>query len=124
MGIVRSVAAVIVGYVVFAVSAVALFVVAGRDAHAAAPATFMIFSTAYGLLFAALGGYLAALIGGRREMLHATILAVILAAGAASSMFTRPEGGTLWAQIAALLFMTPAATLGGWVRVRQRTPPS
>lgn len=119
MAIARSVAAVIAGYVFFAVSVVALFVVAGRDAHAAAPATFMIFSTAYGIVAAAVAGYLAGLIAGRREVLHATIVTVTIAVGAVSSMFTRPEGGTLWAQIAAL-FMAPAAILGGRMRGRQR----
>ena len=41
----------IVGYLVFAVSAVALFVVTGRDAHAEAPVWFMVGSTLYGMLF-------------------------------------------------------------------------
>ena len=118
----RSIAAVIAGYVVFAVSAVALFVIAGRDAQAAAPVGFMIFSTVYGMLFAGLAGYLAARIAGRRELLHAAIVTTIIAAGAVSAIFTRPEGGTIWAQLAAVLLMAPAATLGGWLR-RPRSVP-
>ena len=119
----RSIAAVVAGYVVFAVSAVALFAGAGRDAHAAAPMWFMVFSTVCGMAFATLAGYLAARIAGRRELLHAGMVSAIIAVGAVSSIFTRPIGGTLWGQIAALALMAPAATLGGVLRRQPGTTP-
>ena len=118
---VRSVIGVIVGYVLFAATAVALFASTGRDAHAAAPLWFMAFSTLYGMAFAAAGGYLTALIARRAEVTHGIVLAVLIAAGAVISVFTRAAGATVWSQLAALFLMAPCAVLGGELRRRQRS---
>ncbi len=100
---------VVVGYAVFAGTANLLFSLSGRDPHAAAPIFFMLLATLYGLIFAALGGYLAALIGGSRE--PAIALAVIIGAGALVSLIL--ASGAHWSQLAALIFMAPAAFFGG-----------
>jgi RsiW-degrading membrane proteinase PrsW (M82 family) len=118
MMIMRSIGSVIVGYLVFAVAAVALFAITGRDAHAEAPVWFMVGSTLYGMLFAAVGGYIAALLAGRSPVAHAFAITVIIALGTLASIFTRPAGGTIWSQLAALFLMAPSATVGGWVASR------
>ena len=117
----RSVVGLIAGYLLFAGAAVALFAGTGRDAHSAAPLWFMVLSTLYGMAFAAAGGYLTALIARRAETVHGIVLAVVIAAGAVISVFTRTVGATVWSQLAALILMAPCAALGGQLRRRQRT---
>jgi hypothetical protein len=118
MKIVRSIASVIAGYLIFGISAGVLFRLAQRDPHAPAPAAFMILSTVYGVVFACLGGYAAARIAQRLELLHAAILALLMATGALISLFAELGRGSAWSQIAALLFMAPAAALGGMIRLK------
>jgi hypothetical protein len=116
----RSFGAVIAGYVSFTVLAVALFAVTGRDAHAPAPLTFMIGSTLCGMLFAGLGGYVAARLAGRGPLAHAAALAVVIALGAGISLVTSPGGDAAWSQVAAMFLMAPSALLGGLVLIVSR----
>jgi hypothetical protein len=115
----KSVLAVLVGYLVFGISAVFLFQVAGVDPRQEPGLGFRIWSTLYGVFFAMSGGYVAARIAGKKEITHASAVACILAVLATVSLIAQPGHGSLWSQIAALGFMTPAAVLGGFVRARQ-----
>lgn len=112
----RSFGAVIAGYLLFAVLAVALFAVTGRNAHAPAPLAFMIGSALCGMLFAGLGGYVAARLAGRRPLTHAAALALVIAFGAGISIVTSPRGDAVWSQVTAMFLMAPSAILGGLVR--------
>src|SRR5262245_28833916 len=112
----RSIGAVIAGYLVFAVLAVTLFAVTGRNAHAPAPPAFMVGSIVCGMLFAGLGGYVAALLAGRQPVAHATALTVVIASLAGVSLLTSPPGDAIWSQVAAVLLMAPSAILGGRAR--------
>jgi putative membrane protein (TIGR04086 family) len=112
----RIVAGVVVGYVVFAVLAVALFVLTGRDAHAAQDLSFMVLSTVYGMGCAFLGGYVAGRIAGRREGVAGAVVATFIALGALASIPSVPKGTFPWSQICALVLMAPCALLGGMVR--------
>ena len=94
--ILRSIAAVLVGYVVFAASSFAVFRLSGHAPHAPAPVPFMLLAIASGVVFAALGGYVAGSLAGRRPLGH----------------------GAIWTQVAALTLMAPSAVLGGWLRAR------
>jgi surface polysaccharide O-acyltransferase-like enzyme len=116
---VKSVLAVLVGYLVFGISAILLFQVAGVDPQQEPQFGFRIWSTLYGVFFALAGGYIAARIAGKKEVTHASAVACILAVIATVSLIAQPGHGLLWSQIAALGFMTPAAILGGVVRARQ-----
>jgi hypothetical protein len=116
---IRSVIAIIVGYFVFAVSAALLFSISGRDPHDAVPAWFLVTSVLYGCAFAALGGYLAALIARRKAFKHAAILTIVIGAGALVSLLSRPGKGAIWSQAAALLLMAPSAMAGGYFRKQQ-----
>jgi|SRR5665213_463867 len=115
----RSVLAVIVGYLIFALSAFAFFQITGQPPHQAAPIPIMLASIAFGMVFALLGGYVAAWLARRRPLAHASAVAVLLALGAAISLLGTLGTGAIWSQVAALALMAPAAVLGGWLRLRQ-----
>ncbi len=110
--------AVIVGYAVFAVSAGALFHLAGQDPHGEASVPFMVGATVYGVAFAFVGGYVGGWIASRRPLAHGVAVAGVLALGASVSLFATLGKGHVWSQIAALTAMAPAAACGGWLRNR------
>src|SRR5262245_40826968 len=112
---IRSIIAIMAGYFVFAVSAGLLFSLSGRDPHDSVPAWFLVTSILYGCLFAALGGYLAALIARRKVIQHAAALTIVIGAGALVSILSRPGAGAIWSQLAALLLMAPSAMVGGYI---------
>jgi hypothetical protein len=115
----KSVLAVLVGYLVFGIPTILLFTVAGVDPRQEPELGFRIWSTAYGVFFAFTGGYVAARIAGKKEITHASAVACILAFLATVSLIAQPGHGSLWSQIAALGFMTPAVIFGGVLRARQ-----
>jgi hypothetical protein len=116
---VRSVVAVLVGYIVFAASTYAFFRLSGQAAHAVASPTFMLVSIAVGVVFALAGGYAAGVIAGRRPFAHAVAMAVLIAVGATVSLVSTLGEGSIWSQVSALALMAPSAALGGWLRARQ-----
>jgi hypothetical protein len=118
----KSVAGVVVGYLVFAVSAGLLFWATGRDPHQDQGSGFILFSVLYGIAFAAAGGFLAGVIAARKPRQHAVAVALVVAIGASLSMLAQPGAGSRWSQLTALVFMAPAALAGGFVRGRQVEP--
>jgi len=116
----KSLAAVFTGYLLFAVSAVALFQVSRRDPHRAQDIAFVVFSVLYGMAFAFAGGYVAAAIAGRRPLLHGGAVALILALGAAVSFLAQPAAGSRWSQVTAFVLMAPSAFAGGVMRSKRR----
>jgi hypothetical protein len=110
---VRSLFAVVAGYLVFGLSAVILFQVAGVDPHAQSTAGFKIFSVVWGIAFAIGAGFFAAKLAPRRPLWHAGIVAALVALAAMVSL--AGMSGTRWTQIAAILFTTPSVILGGWL---------
>ena len=116
IALLRSFVAVVVGYVIFAVSAYAVFRLSGHPAHEAASAPFMVLSIACGVIFALVGGYVAGWLAGRRALAHGVAMALLLATGASVSLASTLGRGAVWSQLAALLLMAPSAVLGGWLR--------
>jgi hypothetical protein len=116
----RGLLGIVAGYIIFAGSAVLLFLISRHDPHAPASSGFLVFSVVYGIVFAFLAGYVAAAIAGLGGMLYAMGVAIAIAAGALVSLIARPGKGAIWSQVAALLLMAPAALVGGYVRTRQR----
>ena len=114
----RSVAAVFLGYVVFAASAAALFALSGHAAHASASWAFVGVTVASGVVFAVAGGYVAGWLAGRRPVTHAMAMAAVLAAVATVSLAQTLGHGAVWSQVAALTVMAPSAVMGGWWRAR------
>ncbi len=124
ISILRSVVAVLVGYAVFAASAFAVFRLSGHAPHATASVPFMLLTSASGVVFAALGGYVAGWLAGRRPLAHAVAMALLLAAGAIASLVSTLGHGAVWTQVTALVLMAPSAVLGGWLRARAVRAPS
>jgi hypothetical protein len=114
MNILRHLAAVVAGYLVFGLSAAALFQISGRQPHDAAPLGFMIGATAYGMSFAALGGYVAAKLAPEGPILHAGAVTMLIELGAFASLLAR-VGDSIWSQLAAVVLMGPCALAGGWL---------
>ena len=82
----RRILGVIVGYVIFAVAAVLLFQLTRRNPHAAQPMVFMAVSVAYGIVFAMIGGYVSAALGGGSPRVQGAAVAFVIALGATVSM--------------------------------------
>jgi hypothetical protein len=122
----RSILAIVVGFLV--IGALAF----GMDAamRTAMPNLFgpggrvdnvplLLFTQFYVFVFAAAGCYLAAVIAGRRPMLHALILGVLgLVFNIVGSMKLW-DTAPAWYHIVALLLVMPAAWVGGQLRERQ-----
>src|SRR5882672_10674865 len=85
MRIGRSIVSVMVGYLIFAGAAFALFQISGQPPHQAAPVMFMFGSIVFGGAFALLGGYMAGWLAKRRPLAHGISVAAVLALGAGSS---------------------------------------
>jgi hypothetical protein len=109
----RTIAGIILGYLLFALTAFALFRVTNQDPHAPAPMGFEITAIVYGAFFAFLAGYWGTAIAGRSDMWVAAIIALIMAAGAIASMV---KVGVGWSPLSALVLMVPAVLVGGYVR--------
>jgi nitrate/nitrite transporter NarK len=114
----RTIIGIIVGYLIFAVTAFFLFRLTHVDPHAPASLTFEVFAIVYGVIFAALGGYVGSAIGGKHALWVAFTIAAIMAAGAAASLMAT---GVSWSPVSALVCMVPAAVAGGWLRLRQQS---
>ncbi len=109
---------VILGYLLFELLWFAVFRVTNTDPHAPASISFQLGAVVCGLLFALLAGYLASFIGGRPHFVAAWIVGGLIALTAVIIMI---RYGAAWPQLAALLFMAPAAVIGGWsYRLRNR----
>lgn len=121
MTIVRSVVAVVVGYLIFAVSAFAFFRLSGQAPHAVAPVPIMATSIAVGMVAAVLGGYVAARLAPGQPLAHGVAVAVVLAIGAAVSLMMTATSGAVWSQVAALVAMAPCAVLGGRLGAGRRS---
>lgn len=116
----RSLFALIAGYLVFAIAAGVLFGVSGRDPHADAPAGFKIFSVAYGAIFAFLAGYTAAALAARKPSAHAAAVAAILMLAAAGSWIASRGLGSAWTEIATIVVSAPLTVAGGMFFERRR----
>jgi RsiW-degrading membrane proteinase PrsW (M82 family) len=66
MKILRSIASVVLGYLVFAIAAVLFFKLSGQPPHAPAPPSIMAASILVGIVAAFAGGFIAASLAGRK----------------------------------------------------------
>jgi hypothetical protein len=113
----RTIGGIVVGYLTFAVGAVLIFALSGRDAHAAVSPWFLAVSVVAGVILALGAGYIAGRVARRADNLAGIAVASIIALGAVVSLAFSPGGGAIWSQLAALVLMAPAAVVGGrWGR--------
>lgn len=111
--VIRTIVGVIVGYALFGVASVSLFMMTGRRPHDPAAIDFAIVATVYGMVAAFLAGLIATWLSGRTDARAGKFTGALIALGAIVSMFTIPVGGDHWPQIAALVAMAPCAIVGG-----------
>jgi hypothetical protein len=116
----RSVAAVLGGFLVFSLSAVLLFNISGRPPERWPGAAFATFAIVYGGVFAALAGYIAARLAPRAPMAHAMAVAGLLLAAATFSYSMQQAGAATWSLVSTVFVSVPAAILGGYVGGRRR----
>lgn len=117
---IRSISAVIAGYLVIAIAIVGLFAVWFGPVSGVPTKGFLIYSLVYGFFAAITGGYVTALVAGRAELKHAVGLAVLVAIAAVISAVMYAGREPLWYQFANLVVVTDGVLLGGFVRHRQR----
>jgi hypothetical protein len=121
----RLILGVIAGYGLFALTAVLIFAVAGRDPHAPADPVFLVGSIGAGTIAAIGGGYFGAVVARGRERTAGGVLALIIAGAAlVSLLMAEPEQGERWSALAALVLMSPMAFVGAVVRIRRTSQPS
>jgi|SRR5271166_595189 len=112
----------VLGFLLFELLWRGIFVATNTDPHAPASISFQAGAIIFGMMFALLAGVLASFIGGRPHFVAAWIVGALIALTAIVVIFNQ---GIAWPQMAALLFMAPAAVVGGWSYVlRQRTKDS
>jgi hypothetical protein len=70
------------------------------------------------MITAALGGWIAGWIAGRRSVLHAAIVALLIALGAVASLISSPGKHANWSQVSALVLMAPSAMVGGLIKAK------
>lgn len=115
----RSIGSVVLGYLLFALSALLFFQLSGQRPHAAASPSIMAASVLVGVIAAFAGGFLAARLAGRKPVVHGAAVAAILAVGAIVSLVSTLGHGAIWSQVAALALMAPSAVLGAWTCARR-----
>jgi hypothetical protein len=114
----RSVAAVAAGYLVFGLGTFVLFAATGGPPHEPASFPTLALVTACGVAFAFAGGYLAALVASQREALHGAALGGLIAVIALASLGLEWPRGAAWREVAAIVALACAALAGGLVRQR------
>lgn len=119
MRLARTILAVILGYLIFAITAVALFRLSGRDPHASQPTWFMALAVFSGMAFAVVGALVAGALASHRPHVYIA-LALLIAVGASVSLVTSPSSDATWSQWTALLLMAPSAYLAGRVQHSRR----
>ena len=107
----------VLGYLLFELLWRGVFVVTNTDPHAPASIAFQFGAIVFGMLFAVAAGYIASFIGGRPHFVAAWIVGALMALTAIVVMVSK---GVAWVQMVALLFMAPAAVVGGWTYVLRR----
>lgn len=112
----RLLAGIVLGYLLFAFTAVVLFI--GRDPHAPAEPAVMVGTIGAGLIAAFVGGYVGGIVARGRELTAGLVIGAIIAAAATASLLAQPGEGAQWSQTSAF-FMAPVAVLGAYIRSRR-----
>ena len=117
--IIRSVAAIPIGYFFKALGNAVYFAFAGLKPGDVPDFNLNLVSIPIGILMAIIGGYAAGLVAGRKEILHAggaAALASIMAVQAILGGASKLDPSIQWAN---LFLMIPFMLLGGYLRNRQ-----
>ena len=100
----------VLGFLLFAGLRFLLLKITQTNPHGPASISIQFGSIIFGILFALVAGYVASFIGGRPDFVAAWIVGALIAIAAIVWMATTVVA---WHQMTVLLFMAPAAVLGG-----------
>ena len=114
----RSIIAVLAGFLIFSAGAVVLINLSGRPPDLWPGAPYATFAIIYGGVLALLAGYVAARLAPRRPLAHAAGMAVLLLATATGSYLIQAPGASSWSLVSTILVSSPAAVLGGYLQHR------
>jgi len=118
MKVFRTILAVIIGYLIFALSAVLLFTLANIEPHDETGYTTIVGVIAYGIVFSLIGGTITKLIASGTSLTANIILALLIAAIAAVSAYM--SDGSNYTQFAAIAIFAPASLIGGIITSRTK----
>jgi hypothetical protein len=116
MKFLRNIFGVVIGYLIFALSAVTLFGFSGIDPHVETDVTTTASVIIFGCVFCFIGGYFCKMIADTKTLRSNSALALLLAGFAAFSFFK--SDGSHYTQIAAIFLFSPMSLLGGFFRQR------
>jgi len=119
--ILRSIIAIIIGYLVLAFTNMAFVtLIFVQPILTLGPIATIASGVPYTFVCSFMGGYLVARIARRSEIKHGAILAGIMTLVTIISMIIAIAIEPLWYKISYLVVMAPAAVLGGYVRNRRK----
>lgn len=126
----RSILGVIAGFVATIVLSVACDAIVrmlapgafGADGRSPGP-VMMVVGVLYTLASATVGGFIAALIARRAELMHALVLGTLGAAVTLLIIVAAPATQRTVAMFVSAMLVIPATVLGGWMRRRSRPHP-
>ncbi len=126
MNVLRSIGAVIGGFLVLAILSTAMdtaleMTILPGLAKAQASTGVWIFVTAYRVVFSIFGCYLTARWAPSRPMLHALVLGAIGVVLSSLGAYVMWKVGTHWYPIALVVSALPCAYIGGWLYTRGKT---
>jgi hypothetical protein len=110
----------IAGYLIFAVAMLLLWMAFGYKPRDVPPDGFLVLSIFCECLFALAGGYAAAVIANRNELLHTGILAAIMAVMGILSLVWPQNDLPWWANLASAFPIAPFFLLGGLILARKK----
>ena len=126
---IRSILAVISGYLAFYVAMLVLWLAFGYGPEQDIPSTgFLVISVFCEALFALGAGYLIASIARRREIIHAAFLSVLFVVSGILYLLLRLNHYPFWVPLAMILINAPCVLLGAYIRIQrirtQRSDPA
>ena len=110
---IRNILSIIVGYVIFVITALALFKFSGVKPHADPTTVFVILTAIYGAVTSFIAGLVTQIIAQVKTLKINYILAFIIAGFATFSLFK--SDGNHWTQLLAIFIFAPASILGGLI---------
>ena len=116
MPILRNILGVVVGYLIFALSAVLLFKLSGIAPHADADFGTIAIVIMFGVVFSFAGGYVGKLIAGGGTMMVNYVLSLLIAGFAVFSLIK--SSGSHYTQISAIVIFAPVSLVGGFFAFR------
>jgi hypothetical protein len=114
----KGIAGIILGYAIFAFSALLFFHISGHDPHARATTLFQAVTLLVGAFFSLLSGVVVQLIAKPRNLMTNYILAIIIAGFAAFSLIK--SEGSHWTQLMTIIAFAPLSVTGGQYVARRR----